>query len=161
VRERCLTIMACEVSPARAFETRPDIRRFPKRPYRALTEFVGFETASANRPHCVTTGHEHTAILESNHEYPICFGGEGHLARPFWTGDPAFCAGLSHQPAAAWPRVSDARIRENFREPLYTCPISYRPMNLAATFFIISLVPANMDITRTSLQARSIGYSSQ
>lgn len=35
------------------------------------------------------------------------------------------------------------------------------PMNLAAMVFMISLVPAKMDRTRVSRQARAMGYSSQ
>ena len=37
----------------------------------------------------------------------------------------------------------------------------YSPMNLAAMPRIISLEPAKMDITRTSLHIRDMGYSSQ
>jgi len=34
-------------------------------------------------------------------------------------------------------------------------------MNFAAMVFMISFVPANMDMTLVSLQALAIGYSSQ
>jgi len=37
----------------------------------------------------------------------------------------------------------------------------YSPINLAAIPFIISLVPAKIDMTRVSLQALAMGYSSQ
>jgi hypothetical protein len=39
--------------------------------------------------------------------------------------------------------------------------LHHSPMNLAEMVFMISLVPAKMDMTRASRQAREMGYSSQ
>ncbi len=58
--------------------------------------------------------------------------------------------------AAEAPRLPSER-----PPPLWEKPPLYRPMNLAAMVFMISLVPAKMLITRTSRQARAMGYSSQ
>lgn len=60
-------------------------------------------------------------------------------------------------------------VNQNFTRPLLPYlrtaslfPLScHSPMNLAAIVFMISLVPAKIDMTRVSRQALAMGYSSQ
>ena len=61
------------------------------------------------------------------------------------------------------------RIKLTFKSPLFTFSVHpsefiidcYSPIILATMVFMISLVPAKMDMTRVSRQARAMGYSSQ